>query len=286
MIDSCRYAVSRASRRSSAVRARAFTLVELLVVIGIIALLISILLPALGKAREQGRNVKCKSNMRQIYIASMMFANDNKQRLPRGAKIEESAANLGNPTASYYEQCTAWLMAGNGTPNVSSGHADFERGCIWRYLGTSIAPRMETVMCPSDQGDDPMRYGGTIISPTTPRDFSYSFNGNINKGTPVTPTQPIPWGIKASEVFHSTEKVMICEELACNDAWCNGIWVAADDLPSGRHGTRRRSTGTPVIDTAGTANYVFFDGHVEEIPVTSIYNNPRGQILFDPIVAR
>src|SRR3954470_796791 len=61
---------------------RAFTLVELLVVIGIIAILIAILMPALRRAKEAASGIACSSNQRQLMMAFLLFAADHKQHLP------------------------------------------------------------------------------------------------------------------------------------------------------------------------------------------------------------
>ena len=107
----------------SPVRSRlvAFTLVELLVVIGIIALLIAILMPALGRAREQAQRAACQSNMRQLVTAWITYAGDNKGRLV------PSATNA-----------SGWVNSGNTQAAVESG-------LLYKYLNTSKAYR-----CPSD----------------------------------------------------------------------------------------------------------------------------------------
>jgi prepilin-type N-terminal cleavage/methylation domain-containing protein len=74
-------------------RKHAFTLVELLVVIGIIAVLIGILLPALNKAREQSRRTVCLSNLRSIHQLFAMYANQNRDQIPIGVSGNEYQFN-------------------------------------------------------------------------------------------------------------------------------------------------------------------------------------------------
>lgn len=86
-------------------RKKAFTLIELLVVVAIIALLIAILLPSLGRAREMARRSMCASNLRQLGLALNTYAQENKEKLcqvPKAANAQFSTVNESSNTQGVW----------------------------------------------------------------------------------------------------------------------------------------------------------------------------------------
>jgi prepilin-type N-terminal cleavage/methylation domain-containing protein len=105
-------------------RRRGFTLVELLVVIGIIALLVSILMPALARARDQANRAKCLGNLRSLTNAWFMYAQDCKGRLVWAETV-----------------AGAWVDFGPDRDAIT-------RGELYRYINT-----IEPYRCPADTID-------------------------------------------------------------------------------------------------------------------------------------
>ena len=93
------------TRRPSA---RAFTLVELLVVIGIIAVLISLLLPSIAKAREAANRAACLSNLRQVHLAFFQYGLANRDMVPIGHRSDSKQFN----SMVYSTTVSRWVLFG------------------------------------------------------------------------------------------------------------------------------------------------------------------------------
>ena len=106
-------------------------IIYLVPALGIIGLLVSILVPALSKARDQANSVKCASNMRQLYLACTMAAQDSRGNLPRPTEVPVVTGSRGANGVAAETVC-AWTHQKIGTP---AGVADFENGVIWKYIG-------------------------------------------------------------------------------------------------------------------------------------------------------
>jgi prepilin-type N-terminal cleavage/methylation domain-containing protein/prepilin-type processing-associated H-X9-DG protein len=121
----------------------AFTLVELLVVIGIIALLIAILLPALAKSRWQATMVSCASNERQLGMVFLMYAHENKGSLPRfdlpSGAGEMNLSDLQGGTTGFYATLNSKYKLPQMTCFCPAGNTD-RYDAIFNTFNTGVNP--------------------------------------------------------------------------------------------------------------------------------------------------
>ncbi len=233
-------------------RPKAFTLVELLVVIGIIALLIGVLLSVLSKAREAANVLVCATHLREIGIACSVYAANNKGKLP---------IPIGGGAFSNLNYSAILFKPDNGF----YGLMDFGQGTLAPYLHSPAIGR-KSFLCPSDS--EPRYAAGPPVTadpqmpltpaPTVPRNFSYAFNAELTGGLAGSRYT----GVKTSEIRRPSDKLLVLKAFMPGGAntkvvGYNANGVAIVVFLSLRHG--------------GKSNQCFADGHVE---------------LFDPSILR
>ena len=222
-------------------------MVELLVVIGIIAVLIALLMPALAKARRQALQVACASNLRQLGIAFIGYANGNRGWFPSPASGQ---------WGPFPEDWIYW-QAGRDVTDSS----------ILPYLGHSL----EVLKCPAGLAD-------RMPQPYQQRWGLYPFSYGINVqftayggsgwryGPPWGAGPPCPLG----RIVDPCRKVLAVEEdcTLINDGawWPPGFdgdhFGAQQSLISVRH-DKWREYSRPEENVIGRGNVVFADGHCE-----------------------
>lgn len=231
---------------------RAFTLVELLVVVGIIAVLMGILLPALSGARRTANAVKCLSNMRNMAMAQVMYCNENNGYLVQ--------AGFGHGGAHSHEE-VAWLNT------------------LQQYYQSKLVAR-----CPAD--DSPYWEGGRPLPGTTNqyRRTSYGINSFLDKDL-------CPWGgpyVKITQIRQSAATIQFLEMAQTGDyagadhphvdLWIGNVPAKAQaQLEINVHGGKLNSW-------SGRANYTFLDGHAETAEFSRVFKDFT-QNNFDPAVA-
>ncbi|MGA2244858.1 MAG: type II secretion system protein [Verrucomicrobiota bacterium] len=223
-----------------------FTLIELLVVIAIIAILASLLLPALSQAKEKAQRVSCLDNLKQLQLCFQLYAGDNSDSMP--------------PNDFVFDLTTMQPFPGDDGPswctNVAPYSADLTGitgGLLYQY---NSSPGI--YKCPADQStlETP---DGTILPQPRIRSYNLSqsidgisYAGQISSDVPhysktVQPRNPAPANLLAFIEVHQDE--IMDDQFGipvATDAWAGDEWW---DLPANRHNQG--------------CDFSFVDGHVE-----------------------
>ncbi|MCE5187088.1 MAG: prepilin-type N-terminal cleavage/methylation domain-containing protein [Planctomycetaceae bacterium] len=237
---------------------RAFTLIELLVVIAVIAVLLSVVVPSLAKAKEQSRSLVCKSNIRQLALANMGYAMENRSQYVLAAPDIFTGSNLKrwhgvrddlnslfdasrSPLHSYLadgqlKECPQKVNFRNGDP----WDWDFEQGCggygyNMTYLGSRVWESYSAENCARPTRESEAASPGLTLM------FADTAMAKLDGGQPyyleysfaepyyfvVNGKADLSWG-------HPSPSIHFRHNQRANVAWCDGhveaMAIAADNL--------------------------------------------------------
>jgi prepilin-type N-terminal cleavage/methylation domain-containing protein/prepilin-type processing-associated H-X9-DG protein len=161
---------------------QAFTLIELIVTVTIAVILLSLILPAIGRAREAGRRVACVNNLRQIYTAFACYLEDNNDKIFWGTPDMSRARQF-----CPYGDCVDWFLYGGRVSGnlFSYPDSDIFNASTWtngtvtremRPLNRYLDNKYEVFKCPSDTGRPGLLVSGKAVPLYEAVGNSYNFN--------------------------------------------------------------------------------------------------------------
>ena len=234
-------------KQPAAARRAAFTLVELLVVIGIIAVLVGILLPTLSRARSAAAKVNCQSNLRQLAVANIMYVNANK-----GTIVHD---RIPNPSDPVNKELQLWYS--DLRPFLGKKQANLETN----VNGSMVADVAKIFICPSDPTLGGKRDEGAY--------GTYAINPDPTYGAAKTGLYERSYAINARVAGQKSNRIKRTAETAifAEFPW----WTIRTNvilIPDSTPVLKRWEKELARLEwhKKNQVNLAFLDGHVESLP--------------------